>query len=187
MKKTAIALALTAAVCCQAQNLITNGDFQSVGKDGKLTGWKYNAEEYSLVQSDRPGETDKKIVKVKLALPEGKKSCRSSMTQKVTLRPGKYRLSFTARVIGTGFANCEWSCFDKDRKRIKVPKCWTPACSGPEWKTITHVLVIPEGTAFIYLSLTGYLCASEKHKEGAMYFSGISLTPIDGGRKAKSK
>jgi len=185
MKKTVIALALTAAICCPAQNLIKNGDFQKVGQDRKLTDWKYNTKEYSLVQSDRPGETGKKAVMVKLALPEGKKSCRSTMTQKITLRPGKYRLTFTAKVIGTGFANCDWSCFGKDKKRIKVPNSWTPVCSRPAWKTITHEMVIPEGTDYIRLSVTGYMSAAYKHTEGTMYFTGISLTPVDAAAEKK--
>ena len=185
MKKTVIALALTAAICCPAQNLIKNGNLQSVDQDGKLTDWKYNSKEFSLVQSDRPGETGKKVVKVKLALPEGKKICRSCMTQKITLRPGKDRLTFTAKVIGTGFANCDWSCFNKDKKRIKVSNCWTPVCSKPAWKTITHEMVIPEGTAYIRLSVTGYVSAAYKHTEGTMYFTGISLTPVDADAEKK--
>ena len=179
MKKTVIALALTAAICCPAQNLIKNGDFQKADKNGKLVSWSYKGQAFSRVDSDQSGKTGEKAVMTKVTLPEGKKICRSCMTQEITLRPGKYRLTFTAKVIGTGFANCDWSCFNKDKKRIKVSNCWTPVCSRPAWKTITHEMVVPEGTAYIRLSVTGYVNASYKHTEGTMYFTGLSLTPVD--------
>ena len=185
MKKIAIALALTAAICCPAQNLIQNGDFQKADKNGKLVSWSYKDQAFTLVDSDQSGKAGEKAVMTKVVLPEGMKSCRSSMTQKITLRPGKYRLTFTAKVIGTGFANCDWSCFNKDKKRIKVPNCWTPVCSKPAWKTITHEMVIPEGTDYIRLSVTGYVSAAYKQTEGTMYFTGISLIPADAAAEKK--
>ena len=122
MKRTAIVLAMTAALCCPAQNLIKNGDFQSVGQDGKLTDWKYDAKEYSLVQSDRPGETGKKVVMVKLALPEGKPDAKVTayLRQRLQLKPGKYQLSVTGKVIGQGVVNCSWAFIGQDGKRMKM-------------------------------------------------------------------
>ena len=185
MKRTAVILALAAAVCCQAQNLVKNGDFKEVDKNGKLTGWYYKTENFTRVDSDQPGKTGEKAMVTKVTLPEGKQTLFSSLNQKITLGPGKYRLTFTAKVIGDGYANCSWGCYTADRKRIELKKYWTPTCSGPEWKTITHELVIPEGTSFISLAVSGYLTAARKNKEGSMYFSGIVLTPAEGTAEKK--
>ena len=187
MKKTLIALALTAAICCPAQNLIKNGDFQKADKNGKLVSWSYKGQAFSRVDSDQSGKTGEKAVMTKVTLPEGKQTIFSSLNQKITLGPGKYRLTFTAKVIGDGYANCSWGCFTADRKRIELKKYWTPACSGPEWKTITHELVIPEGTSYISLAVSGYLTAARKHKEGSMYFSDIILTPVGSDQAAEQK
>ena len=187
MKRTAIALVLMAAVCCQAQNLVKNSDFQKVDKKGKLVSWNYKVQNFTIVDSDQPGKTGEKAMMTKITMPEGKKSAISSMNQKIMLGPGKYRLTFSAKVIGDGSANCSWACFTADKKRIKLTKYWTPVCSGPEWKTITHEVVIPEGTNYIFLSMSGHLNAAKKHKEGTMYFTGISLTPAGNDQAAEKK
>ena len=187
MKRTAIVLALAAAICCPAQNLVKNGDFQKVDKNGKLTSWLYNLQHFTRVDSDQPGKTGGKAMLTKLTMPEGKKTCYASLNQKITLGPGKYRLTFTAKVIGDGYANCSWTSYTADKKTIKVKKTWTPVCFGPNWKTITHELEIPEGTSYIFLTVTGYLNGDRKHKEGSMYFSDIVLTPADSAQSAEKK
>ena len=185
MKRIAIELALTAALCCPAQNLVKNADFQKVSKKGKLVSWNYKGQSFTSVDSDQPGKTGAKAAMTKLTMPEGKKTVFSNMTQKITLGPGKYRLTFTAKVDGDGYANCSWRSFAEEKKAIKVQTYWNPVCAGSEWKTITHELEIPEGPAYIYLSATGRLNASKGHKEGSMYFADISLTPVEGGQAAE--
>ena len=101
MKKTVIALALTAAVCCQAQNLVQNGDFQTLDEKGKLAGWYYKTAEYSQVPSDRPGETGKKVITTKVKLPTDGKTIRAStnLSQRIRdVKPGKYVVAVTAKV-----------------------------------------------------------------------------------------
>ena len=182
MKRTAIVLAMTAALCCPAQNLFKNGDFQSVGQDGKLTNWKYNPKEYSLVQSDRPGETGKKVVMVKLALPEGKPDAKVNayLAQRLQLKPGKYQLAVTGKVIGQGVVNCSWAFIGQDGKRMKMKApWWSKACQGASWQTTKDIIEVPEGTKFVDFLVTSYVAGVYKQKAGTMFIASVVLTPAE--------
>ena len=188
MKKIAIALALSAAICCPAQNLIRNGDFQSVDQDGKLTDWKYNTKAYSQVQSDRPGETGKKVVMVKLALPEEKPDAKVSadLRQRIQLKPGKYQISLTGKVIGQGVVSCFWGFLDQNRKMMKMKApWWSKSCLKPSWQTVTGIIDVPEGTKFVDIVVTSYVYGKYKHKAGTMYIAGVDLAPADAAAEKK--
>ena len=181
MKKTVIALALTAAFCCHAQNLVQNGDFQTLDEKGKLAGWYYKTAEYSQVPSDRPGETDKKVITTKVKLPTDGKTIRAStnLSQRIrNVKPGKYVVSVTAKVDGKGIVNCSWSFFGQDGKRMKMKSpYWTPPCQSSDWKTITYDLEIPEGVGSMNFTVTSYLDTRFKHTDSTMFISQVSLTP----------
>ena len=181
MKKTAIALAITAAVCCHAQNLLQNGDFQAVNEKGKLVGWSYNDKQYSQIQSDRPGETEKKVITTKLILPKDEKKTRISANLSQPIKdpkPGKYQVTFTAKVAGRGIVNCSWSFYGQDGKIMKMKSpFWTTACQSTDWKTINHVLEVPEGVKRMNFTVTSYLDARYKHTDCTMFISQVSLTP----------
>ena len=181
MKRTAIALAVTAAFCCQAQNLLQNGDFQAVNEKGKLVGWNYNVKQYSQVQSDRPGETEKKVITTKLTLPTDGKQIRVSanLSQRImNPQPGKYQVSFTGKIIGRGIINCSWSFYGQDGKRMKMKSpFWTGACQSSDWKTINHVLEVPDGVKSLVFTVTSYLDSRYKHTDSTMFISQVSLTP----------
>ena len=189
MKKTVIALALTAAVCCQAQNLIQNGDFQALDNKGKLAGWYYRVNEYSQVPSDRPGETGKKVITTKVKLPTDGKTIRAStnLSQRIRdVKPGKYVVSVTAKVVGRGIVNCSWSFFDQQGKRMKMKSpYWTPPCQSSDWSTITFDLEIPEGVGSMNFTVTSYLDTRFKHTDSTMFISQVSLTPA--GEKPAAK
>lgn len=189
MKKTVIALALTAAVCCQAQNLIQNGDFQTLDEKGKLAAWYYKTAEYSQVPSDRPGETGKKVITTKVKLPTDGKTSRAStnLSQRIRdVKPGKYLVSVTAKVAGRGIVNCSWSFFDQQGKRMKMKSpYWTPPCQSSDWSTITFDLEIPEGVGNMNFTVTSYLDTRFKHTDSTMFISQVSLTPAAGNPAAK--
>lgn len=188
MKKTAIVLALTAAICCPAQNLIRNGDFQTVDKDGRLTDWKYNPKEYSLIQSDRPGETGKQVIMVKLAVPEGKPNARISanLTQRLQMKPGKYQFSITGKVIGQGVVNCSWTFVGQNGRDMKMKApWWSKPCQSPSWQTVKGIIEVPKGTKFVEIRVTSFVDGRYKQKAGTMFIAGIALTPANAASEKK--
>lgn len=185
MKKTTmIVLALTAAVCCSAQNLIKNSDFQEVGKNGKLTGWKYKTENFSLVKSEEPGDEGKQIVTAQMSVtPEGEAKPRTSvhMHQSVQLTEArKYQLTLVGKADGAGMINCSWNFFDQDSKRISVKKARTKAIKGGKnegWQTVTHTVEVPEEAKKLTLTVTGFLDKKLKQEGGTVSIKQVSLTP----------
>ncbi len=177
MKRTAIALALAAAVSSSAQNLIQNPDFQQAYKDGTAIHWKYRKDLFSRIPSEKPGRF---VIKTaKLVLPKDKERVYASIYQMVKIpKPGKYVISFTSRVVDQGAINASWNFLDQNKKMIPIKgACWTAVYMGKTWKKTTHVLDIPEGVAYLQLSFTGRLDARMKHTEGTMMIEEVSMTP----------
>ena len=184
MKKLTIALALTAAVCCSAQNLIKNADFQEVDEKGKLVGWKYKTEQFSQVKSEDAADEGKQVVSAQITPPpEGEAKTRKSvsMRQRIQLPEArKYNLTLVAKINGTAFVNCSWIFLDENGKRIKVKKFWSKAIKSgkDEWKTVSDVLEVPEEAKAMDLLITTYADRKYKHEGGTSFIKQISLTPV---------
>ena len=180
MKKLTIALALTAAVCCSAaENLIKNSDFQEVGKNGKLTGWRYSAE----FKTEESG--DAKVISVQVTAPEeGAKKTRASvsLSQKIQLpEAGKLQLTLVGKIDGTGMINCTWRFLDESGEKIPVKKNWCKGIKGgkDEWQTVEQVVEVPEGAKSMTLFVTCSADRKRKQEGGTMYIKQISLTPVE--------
>ena len=178
MKKITIALALMAAVCCSAQNLIKNGDFQTVGKNGKLTGWRYSAE----FKTEESG--DAKVISVQVTAPEeGAEKTRAavSMNQRIQLQDAKkLQLTLVGKVDGTGFINCSWRFLDESKAKIPVKKNYCKSIKGgtDEWQTVEHVVEVPEGAKVMILFISCSADRKRKQEGGTMYIKQVSLTPV---------
>ena len=61
--------------------------------------------------------------------------------------------------------------------KMKSP-FWTTACQSTDWKTINHVLEVPDGVKRMNFTVTSYLDAKYKHTDCTMFISQVSLTPI---------
>ena len=185
MKKLTIALALVAAVCCSAENLIKNADFQEVDGKGKLTGWRYKAEQYSLVKSEDAADEGKQVVSAEVTVPaEGEAKTRTSVSlrQKIQLTDArKYQLTLVAKIDGTAMVNCSWIFFDEDGKKIKVKKFWTKAVKGGKdgWTTISEVLEVPEGAKSMDLLVTTSCDRKYKQEGGTSFIKQVSLAPVE--------
>ena len=184
MKKLTIALALVAAVCCSAENLIKNADFQEVDENGKLTVWKYKPSECSLAKSEVAADEGKQIVSILVTPPpEGEAKTRKSisLSQRIQLSDArKYQLTLVARVSGTAFVNCSWILYDENGKWIKASKNWSKAIlkESKDWKTITQVVEFPEGAKSIDLLVTTYADRKYKHEGGTTFIKQVSLEPV---------
>ena len=182
MKRTAIALALTAAVCCSAQNLVKNAEFQEVDENGKLTEWSYRQNEYSLVKS----EDGKQVVTAKVTPPsEDETRTRTSahLHQNIQLpEAGKYQLTLVGKVDGTGLINCSWTFFDQDGVKIPVKKNWSDGIGGRKegWQTASQVLDVPEGAKTMNFVVTSYADRKFKHEGGTMFIKQVSFAPVAG-------
>ena len=178
MKRTAIALALTAAICCPAQNLIQNPDFRKADQKGHAAGWVYQDKQFSRVESDKPGRFV--IKSAEIVRPEDKMLVMAGITQQNIKipRPGKYVLSFTGKVLKQGALNASWSFFDKQKKKVPIQGAfWSKAHYGSESKTVTHILDIPEGVAMIRLSLSINVDKRRKENAGSVIIEEVSLSP----------
>ena len=184
MKKLTIALAMVAAVCCSAQNLIKNGEFQEVDGKGKLVGWKYRAEQYSLVKSEDAADEGKQVASAEVIVPEegaAKTRTSVSMRQKIQLSEArKYQLTLVGKIDGTAMVNCSWIFFDEDGKKIKVKKFWSKAIKGGKdgWKTVSEVLEVPEGAKSMDLLVTTSCDRKYKHVGGTSFIKQVSLEPV---------
>ena len=185
MKKLTIALALMAAVCCSAENLIKNADFQEVDANGKLTVWKYKPEQYSLVKSEDAADEGKQVVSATVTAPEeGEEKTRTfvSLRQRIQLpQAGKYQLTLVGKIEGTAVLNCSWTFFDENKKTVKVGKFWSKVIKGGKdggWKTVTEIVEVPEGVKSMELRVTTSCNRKRKQLGGTSFIKQVSLEPV---------
>lgn len=185
MKKITIALALMAAVCCYAENLIKNSDFQEVGKKGKLTGWSYKTGTYSPVKSEDAADEGKQGVSAQVTAPEeGSEKTRAAvyMSQKIQLpEAGKLQLTLVGKIDGTGAISCSWKFFDESGTKLSVKNTRSKSIKGGKddgWQTVEQVVEVPEGAKSMTLTI---ICSANKKKQesGTMYIKQVSLTPVE--------
>ena len=187
MKKLTIALALTAAVCCSAQNLVKNAEFQEVDQNGKLAEWTYKPSECTLVKS----EDGRQVVTAQVTPPpEGEQKTRTSVHLHQTIQlpqTGKYQLTLVGKVDGTGLINCSWTFFDQNRVKIPVKKNWSNGISGRKegWQTASQVLDVPEGAKTMAFRVTSYAERQFKHEGATTFIKQVSLEPLPGDAAGK--
>ena len=180
MKKLTIALALTAAVCCSAQNLVKNADFQEVDQNGKLAEWTYKPSECTLVKS----ADGKQVVTAQVTPPpEGETKTRTSVNlhQKILLSEArKYQLTLVGKVDGTGRINCSWVFFDQDGAKIPVKKHWSAGIIGGKdgWQTLTQTVEVPEDAKSMNFTVTSYADRKAKHEGATMTIKQVSFAPL---------
>ncbi len=184
MKKITIALVLMAAVCCSAQNLLKNADFQEVDKNGKLTAWKYKPAEYSLAKTEDPGD-EGQFLSATVNLPEDETKNRTAVTlrQRIQLPEArKYKLTIVGKVKGTALIHCTWAVYDQDKKRIKIKKAWSKSIKGGKdagWQTAESVVEVPEEAKTMTLSVTSSVSRKQKQEGGTVFIKEVSLVPAE--------